>query len=634
MAATVSWNGTTGPTSDGVVNNADNYADGTWAVVKITSGGGTPSVDNADGSIEGSGAVTITSNNKRVVLYTDIGASNTLDFTSGGNAYGQMVYIWGSFLAAGLLQTRNTGGFGMFLESNTPSSSQYHLWYFYGSDNYSGGWKRFVLDPNKTASASAGSALDLTAVRYFGLFADTTSTARFDNLIVDQIRVGTGLTVTGTSTTDALISDLLADEATNHDGIIQGLNDSQTAVELNGQLTLGDTTASTNSTLSDINSKIFIAEPRYYDGSSFVASVPTDYFSVSSVGGTGTNSITIGKSVGTDAGRSGWTVVGNSTYTANMSFDDGNVDTSSWYGCSFENLTGTLSWGTNTAHKLFSSSFTGCSQFDPVGGPQIRNCLMLSTASTSGCLLWNDSIDIDSCQFISNTTGAGIEMPSATGSPYTYQNLTFSGNTYDVNNSSGSAITINEGGTSNPSTSTGSSVTFIGNIVTTSITVQDLATASVIQSAEVLVWVTDNANYFYQASVSITGSGTTATVTHTGHGMSTGDHVIIEGVTNDDTYNGAFSVTVSDANTYTYTTTATLTASPATGTPIATFALISGTTNSSGVVSDSRSLSTSQPIIGWVRKSSASPYYQQGAISGTVSNTSGLSVTVQLASDE
>ena len=425
MAATVTWNGTTGPTSNGVVNTADSTTG--WGVIKITAGGATPSIGVADGAIEGTGAVTITSNNKRVALYADIGAGNTLDFTGGGNAFGQMVYIWGNFLAAGLLQTKNTGGFGVFLESSTPSATQYHLWYFYGKDNYSGGWKRFVLDPTETVSASSGTAINLAAVRYFGLFADTTATARFDNLVVDQIRVGTGITVTGTSTSDALVADLLANETTNRHGIIQSLNDSQTAVELNGKLILGDTTAATDSTLSDINSKIFVAEPRYYDGTSFTNSVPLDYFDINCVGGTGTNSIIIGKPVGSDSGRNGWSVVGNSTYHVNISFDNGSVNTSEWYACSFESLSGSLTWGTNTAHNLFSSSFSGCEQFDPVGGVQIRNCNFTTVyddgtadASNRSALLWNSSINIQKCNFLANSHASsdvahGIEHDTIPG---------------------------------------------------------------------------------------------------------------------------------------------------------------------------------------------------------------------------
>ena len=170
--------------------------------------------------------------------------------------------------------------------------------------------------------------------------------------------------------------------------------------------------------------------------------------------------------------------------------------------------------------------------------------------------------------------------------------------------------------------------------VATTITVQDLSTGSVIEGASVLLWVTDNSNYFYRSSVSITGLNTTATVTHTDHGLSTDDYVVIEGVSNEDDYNGVHQVTVTSTSEYTYSTNENIDFSPATGTITSTFAIISGTTNASGVVSDSRSLSVDQPVSGWVRKSSSSPYYQQGVISGTIDSDSGLSVIIQLARDE
>jgi hypothetical protein len=66
---------------------------------------------------------------------------------------------------------------------------------------------------------------------------------------------------------------------------------------------------------------------------------------------------------------------------------------------------------------------------------------------------------------------------------------------------------------------------------------------------------------------SITRSSTTATVTATAHGFTTGDQVNIRGAVQTD-YNGDFIVTVTDANTFTYTVSGSP-ATPATGTIIA-----------------------------------------------------------------
>lgn len=66
---------------------------------------------------------------------------------------------------------------------------------------------------------------------------------------------------------------------------------------------------------------------------------------------------------------------------------------------------------------------------------------------------------------------------------------------------------------------------------------------------------------------SITRASTTATVTATAHGFTTGDQVNIRGAAETD-YNGDFIVTVTDANTFTYTVSGSP-ATPATGTIIA-----------------------------------------------------------------
>lgn len=70
------------------------------------------------------------------------------------------------------------------------------------------------------------------------------------------------------------------------------------------------------------------------------------------------------------------------------------------------------------------------------------------------------------------------------------------------------------------------------------------------------------------ASISITRSSTTATVTETAHGRAVGDVVKVSGATQTD-YNGNQTIlTVPDANTYTYAV-ANSPATPATGTPVA-----------------------------------------------------------------
>ena len=62
--------------------------------------------------------------------------------------------------------------------------------------------------------------------------------------------------------------------------------------------------------------------------------------------------------------------------------------------------------------------------------------------------------------------------------------------------------------------------------------------------------------------------------------------------------------------------------------------IIKGFTNTSGIITDTRSYVTDQPITGWVRKMSATPYYKEYNITGTVDTENGLTVIAVMISDE
>lgn len=598
MVATVTFDGT-------VIDSADNVAN--WTAIKITAGGAGPTAVAADAAYEGTNNVTCRSDNKRVYMYTDVGAGNEIDFTplSTGTgavkAPGQMFYIWTNFLASSLLNTRNLGGLGIFMESRTPSSSVYTLWYFYGSDNYNGGWKRLVLDPNKTASISnGGGVFDPGAVRYFGAFAETVATAKFDNFVIDQCARGKGIIVTGTSTVDALFSDLLSDETSNRRGVITSLNDSGTSIELNGGLVLGDTSA-TSSDLSDINSKIFLAEPQYYNGTAVVASVPIDFFGVSVVGGTGTNTINFGEPVGSAGGRNGISIVGNSTYNFNIDFSDGNVETNNWYGCSLENLTGTLSFDT-AAHVFQGNTLSGCAGINFVNGSNPTGCTFVQ----SGLVDLNNSATLTNCIITESTATSSLQTSSldnvsgsftSDGSNHAVE-ITGIISTNTTMNWDASLSNYDAGSTGDP--------------VTTTSTGNEAILCNVASGIKLTINVASGASI---PSVRNTGTGTVA--------------VVAGQVT--------LTVTVQDfANSSTKLENARVYVVAAAGGGLAegTVIIDKALTDVNGQVSDTRSYSGNQPITGRVRYTNFPPYYKTANIVGTVSSTAGLNLTVQMIKDQ
>jgi hypothetical protein len=158
------------------------------------------------------------------------------------------------------------------------------------------------------------------------------------------------------------------------------------------------------------------------------------------------------------------------------------------------------------------------------------------------------------------------------------------------------------------------------------------ATGTKIQNANVFLATGEGGNLPYKASVTISNSGTTATVTHTSHGMATNDKVWIEGASHD-ANNGVFTITKIDDNSYSYTMGSAPGSNP-TGSITVTFVYLKGETDVNGEISMSRSIPGTQLANGWARKSSGAPYYKTGAINGDVISTGDTTFTAILASDD
>jgi len=117
-------------------------------------------------------------------------------------------------------------------------------------------------------------------------------------------------------------------------------------------------------------------------------------------------------------------------------------------------------------------------------------------------------------------------------------------NTLTINLSNGSSVTTTEPGT-------GDGLVNILNPVETKITVKDEA-ATAIKNARVFLEASDGTGDLpFEDTVTITRSGTIASVSHTAHGMLDGDPVVIRGA-NQSSYNGVFVISNVTVNAYDY----------------------------------------------------------------------------------
>lgn len=137
--------------------------------------------------------------------------------------------------------------------------------------------------------------------------------------------------------------------------------------------------------------------------------------------------------------------------------------------------------------------------------------------------------------------------------------------------------------------------------------------------------------YTYSPYAGIGAAEVLVTVTHTAHGYTTGQKVMITGA-NEGPYNGIKTITVVDANTYTYTAPGNP-STPATGTIKSHRVILDGDADTNGVVQDTGFNYTADiAVSGIVRRASGGTYYKPAPLSGTV-GTAGLDVTAFLSKD-
>ncbi len=451
---------------------------------------------------------------------------------------------------------------------------------------------------------------------------------RAESLWIDQIAVGSGLRITGSHDSgsyDGAWEEAVAyctDYANRGWGMLQERDGVYYAF---GKIYIGSTTQTAVTDFTDSNRVIQFGTSQYYESGAWKTTFDVDGCGIIVEDDTVYKTdFTDGVIVGTDNGRSGCTYLGNDDQDVFMDLYGGNISTSRsyLYGSILQKTHGVMQIG--AGHRMYGLTVNDIGQIDPIGIAEIENITVIGSAADSALLITASNemsiIKIDS--FIDNITGTtgsaghSIEL-TATGS-HAFDNISFSGGggtqgsnltpasgstTADVYNNSGGAITINvsnSGDTPSVRNAAGSTTTVV-NAVTIKFTVKDAA-GDAIEGANVLVEADTGGALPADDTVTITSASTTATVTHTAHGLATGDKVIIRDAVEDE-YNGLQTITVTDANTYTYTITATT--SPATGTIGSTAWIMNGLTDSNGVLEKTDfNYGSAQPIRGRVRKSS------------------------------
>jgi hypothetical protein len=587
--------------------------------------------------IEGSNSIGQYTTTTRDGLLYNFGATDVSNNT---------FYIWINCGVVGLLETKANGG--MAIRFTGASTSDFFEVWVGGSDDYppnvQGGWTMFVVDIEEahtladtaTTGATGGTKPATSAVQSVGYSAITASTMprMVDNTWMDQITrlpdATPGIIIQGQSggTVDWDSQDIF-DTLGLAVGTFIPAPGGAWKINTPIQFGIADTEdhgfADTNVTwLWDDN-----------------VIVPDGFYGMSALSASGgTCNVDFGVKSGTgDAASGSQGLAIQSAATGPrwfMDFNDTFITAANFYGCSF--IHGGDFLLDDAAVSVISSLYIDCSSALISNSEQLR-CKIIASDTADGVafMTTDDLSDVVFCEF-TFSDGHGVELTTTLVTPQVSKGNTFTGygtttsNDAAIYNNAGGAVVINVtdlGDTPTYRDGTSASTT-VNNTVTVQVIVSEVD-GTLIENARVYLEAAAGGDLPALDSVTITSSGTTATVTHTTHGMVTGQFVKIRGAV-ETNYNIIAAITVTTASEYTYTIVATT--SPATGTITSTAVIINELTSVAGVADNTGfAYTTDQPVHGHARMSGTSPVFKSGEIVAEISSA-GLTQPISLISDE
>jgi len=585
------------------------------------TGFSTGNISGDDDFVEGTGAIGVKASNTTVDMFTtSLGAGAPYDFSSTGPEAGYHIILWFNTKTP----VNATTGLGVYVGDS--GAADFGIWDVIGTSFYKGGFTTRVIDTaadfdTATGFTTTGNPAQLTNINEMGgRFVTITSImGSFNNVQLDQITIGEGLRVdagtVGTPNTFETVR--AADEDTNFWGWWSSSNG---AVIGKGKLYIGPATGTATSVFNDSAFSVIFADER----------VASDFYEINIRGDNTDVDWTLANISNAGTPRWGLTVDTVST----PAFTDTN---GVWTGGGALVL--------NATSSLSGTTLIDCTSLDITAGATMTNCSVIS-ANTADGVAFVTTEDLDD---ITNTSfefsdGHAIEYAPVGAGPFTE---TLDGNSFTgygaigtndaalyINPSSSTAdITINvqNGATPSYRLAAGYTGTFaINQTVTAKVTAQE-SDGTKIQDCRVRVEAAPGGDLPSDDVVTITTSGTTASVSHTAHGLSNGDFVIIRGA-NEPELTGRKTISNVTANAYDYTITS-IAGAPGTGTITSTASILSGFTDVNGVIQDTGFNYTSdQPVRGVSRKGETAPFYKESPITGTITS-GGLDVTVTMTPD-
>jgi len=538
------------------------------------------------------------------------------------------ILIWAFWASPASLTTYATGGIRTVVGNTV---GDFYAYKGSGSDfepNPFGGWYCYAVDPNTaTADTTVGTPDDTWSIA--GIAINATAQSRGNPFAVDAVRVGRcTLEVTNGQAGDYGTFVGMASFDTSTDeryGLFQTVPG---GYRWQGLMSLG--LAGTAVDFRDSNANIVVANTPMVAANFNKIEIHNTSSNVEWSSIT-INSYGVNDLIATTTSAGNFEVVDNAT----VAFD----------ACTFIDMnTFIFNDGTNS-NDITDSTFQRCGLIT-TGAATFTGCKFDDSSNATSVVVASpaDATKITNSEFVSGGTGNGLEI-TGTATNITLTGLDFTG--YSASVDADKAIYVNiASGSVELNISGGSGVTVASDVRTAGATVTVVSGAvtvaakatlkdgTAVVTARVYLKASDGTGPFpFEETVTIARTTITATVTHATHGMATNDKIVLAGITDKVEDNGIHTITKIDAGSYSFTTTDSGSTSY-TGTIKSTFVALNGTTDGSGNLSTSRVYASAQPVTGWTRKSSGSPYLQEGILVGEVSASTGFSGVAVMLSDE
>ena len=333
---------------------------------------------------------------------------------------GKHIYIW--VLVTGVIDTKANGGIQLYAYTD---ASNYGYWNVGGNDNYKGGWQCFCFDPSTGGAGGAGT-VNAASIARIGIRFKTlsTMTGTAYNCFWDALRYGTGLTITS-GTSDAInFASIYAvdDNSTYKYGVLT--REATGSYVLRGKLTFGGTGAE-NVDFVATNQIILVPDNDM---------VSATFHGITVLRGSGTVNFTLGSKSGT-SGINGNVFKAPGTRKYTLDFSSANNNSIKLYGNSFINAATITLPVAGANNEALNNNFVACSEV--IASTSVQKYSNYVASAARACKISSASHAVSDSNFIGCQTAINHNVGGASGTPveYDYDNLKFTSNTYDIENS-------------------------------------------------------------------------------------------------------------------------------------------------------------------------------------------------------